>query len=58
MNKKEISEIKKLLNPVHQTISRIAGCYVSAEKEKIVTFSNHFQLLEEEEIFTTRRNWQ
>ena len=51
MNKKEIAEIKKLLNPVHQTISRIAGCYVSAEKEKIMTFSNSFGLLEEEEVF-------
>lgn len=51
MNKKEIAEIKKLLNPVHQTISRIAGCYVSAEKEKIMTFSQNFGLLEEEEVF-------
>ena len=51
MNKKEIAEIKKLLNPVHQTITRIAGCYVSAEKEKIVTFSKNFGLLDEEEIF-------
>lgn len=51
MNKKEIAEIKKLLNPVHQTISRIAGCYVSAEKEKIITFSQNFGLLEEEEVF-------
>lgn len=51
MNKKEIAEIKKLLLPTKQTISRIAGCYVSAEKEKITTFSQSFQLLEEEEVF-------
>ena len=51
MNKKEIAEIRKLLNPVHQTISRIAGCYVSAEKEKIMTFSQSFAMLEEEEVF-------
>jgi len=51
MNKKEISEIRKLLNPVHQTISRIAGCYVSAQKEKIVSFARSFGLLEEEEIY-------
>lgn len=51
MNKKEIAEIKKLLNPTRQTISRICGCYVSAEKEKIMTFSKSFGLLEEEEIF-------
>ena len=51
MNKKEISEIKKLLHPTRQTISRIAGCYVSAEKEKIVTFAQSFGLLGEEETF-------
>lgn len=51
MNKKETAEIRKLLMPERQTISRIAGCYVSAEKEKITTFSQSFGLLEEEEIF-------
>ena len=51
MNKKEIAEIRKQLQPVRQTISRIAGCYVSAEKEKITTFSESFALLEEEEVF-------
>ncbi len=51
MNKKEIAEIKKLLTATRQTISRIAGCYVSAEKEKITTFNQSFGLLEEEEIF-------
>ena len=33
MNKKEIAEIKKQLNPTRQTITRICGCYVSAEKK-------------------------
>ena len=51
MNKKEIAEIKKQLNPTRQTITRICGCYVSAEKEKITTFSQSFGILEEEEIF-------
>ena len=51
MNKKEVSEIKKLLDPRNQTLSRIAGCYVSAEKEIISTFSSSLALLEEEEIF-------
>ena len=51
MNKKEIAEIRKQLNPTRQTITRICGCYVSAEKEKITTFSQSFGLLEEEEIF-------
>lgn len=51
MNKKEIAEIRKILLPTRQTITRIAGCYVSAEKEKITTFTKSFQLLEEEEVF-------
>ena len=51
MNKKEVAEIRKQLNPTRQTITSICGCYVSAEKEKITTFSQSFGLLEEEEIF-------
>ena len=51
MNKKEISEIKKQLTVQKNTFTRIAGCYVSVEKEKITTFSQMFQRLEEEEIF-------
>ena len=51
MNKKEISEIKKQLTVQKNTFTRIAGCYVSAEKEKITTFSQMFQRLEEEEMF-------
>lgn len=51
MNKKEIAEIRKQLTADRQTFSRIAGCYVSAQKEKITTFSLSFQLLEEEEVF-------
>lgn len=51
MNKKEISEIKKQLTTRKNTFTRIAGCYVSAEKEKITTFSQMFQRLEEEEMF-------
>ena len=51
MNKKEIAEIKKQLSPTRQTITRICGCYVSAEKEKITTFSQSFGILEEEEVF-------
>lgn len=51
MNKKEISEIKKQLTTQKNTFTQIAGCYVSAEKEKITTFSQMFQRLEEEEVF-------
>ena len=51
MNKKEVSEIKKQLAPDKNAISRIAGCYVSAEKEKIISFSESFGMLPEEELF-------
>lgn len=51
MNKKEISEIKKQLTTQKNTFTRITGCYVSAEKEKITTFSQMFQRLEDEEVF-------
>lgn len=51
MNRKEVSEIKKQLSKQKNTFTRIAGCYVSAEKEKITTFSRMFQRLEEEEAF-------
>jgi len=51
LNKKEVSEIKKQLTTQKNSFTRIAGCYVSAEKEKITTFSQMFQRLEEEETF-------
>lgn len=51
MNKKEVSEIKKQLTTQKNSFTQIAACYVSAEKEKITTFSRMFQRLEEEEIF-------
>lgn len=37
MEKKEISEIRKLLKPESCVLTRIAGCYVSNEKEKVST---------------------
>lgn len=51
MNKKEISEIKKQFTPANCAITRICGCYVSAEKEKLATFQEAFLPLPEEEIF-------
>ena len=35
MNKKECNEIKKLFTPANCAISRICGCYVDAEKNKV-----------------------
>lgn len=51
MNKKEISEIKKLFTNKKCCISRICGCYVDGCKNKITTFREAFLSLPEEEIF-------
>jgi len=49
MNKKEISEIKRLLSKDHCRVDRIAGCYVSNEKKKIMTMEEAFLSLPDEE---------
>ena len=51
MNKKEISEIKKQLTPANCAITRICGCYVDAEKNKVTQFTQAFLSLPEEEMF-------
>ena len=51
MNKKEIAEIKKQFTPSNCAITRICGCYVNAEKEKVTTFKDAFLSLPEEEMF-------
>ncbi len=51
MNKKEISEIKKTLNPQKSVITRICGCYVDNEKNIRFTSKEAFHALSEEEAF-------
>ncbi len=51
MNKKDIAEIRKQFTEARCAISRICGCYVSAEKEKVTTFKEAFLSLEQEEMF-------
>lgn len=51
MNKKEILEIKKLFTNDKCCISRICGCYVDGNKNKITTFKEAFLSLPEEEIY-------
>lgn len=51
MNKKEVSEIKKLFTPARCAITRICGCYVDAEKEKRTELKEAFLSLSEEEAF-------
>ena len=35
MNKKEVAEIKKLFKPEMCNLTRICGCYVDSEKQKV-----------------------
>lgn len=51
MNKKEILEIRKQFSPQKNTVTRICGCYVDADKEKRTTFQEAFFALPEEEAF-------
>lgn len=51
MNKKEVSEIKKLFSPANCSISRICSCYVDAEKNKRTELKEAFLSLPEEEAF-------
>lgn len=51
MNKKEISEIKKLFTKERCCIDRICGCYVDGEKNKVVEFKEAFLSIPEEEMY-------
>lgn len=51
MNKKEISEIKKLFTPEDAVINKLCGCYVDGEKNVICKLGQSFHLFSEEECF-------
>lgn len=51
MNKKEISEIKKLFTPDKCAITRICGCYVDHEKQIKTQLKEAFLALPQEEMF-------
>lgn len=51
MNKKEILEIRKQFTPANCVITRICGCYVNHEKEKICQSKQAFLAMPEEEAF-------
>lgn len=51
MNKKDILEIKRRYKKDAHNFTRIAGCYVNNEKEKVLSFSESPLELEEEEFF-------
>ena len=51
MNKKDIMEIKRRFKKESCTFTRMCGCYVDAEKNKIVDFGQTFLNLEDEEFY-------
>lgn len=51
MNRKEILEIRKQFSPANCAITRIAGCYVDHEKNKVMQTKDAFLALPEEEAF-------
>lgn len=51
MTKKEISELKKQYQKDGGCITRICGCYVGGEKEKITSFREAFYALQEEDTY-------
>lgn len=51
MNSKEIAEIKKTFKEDRSSISRICGCYVDGEKNKVTEFKEAFLALPEEDLF-------
>ncbi|MBO5246891.1 MAG: DUF4317 family protein [Eubacterium sp.] len=51
MNKKEIMEVKRRFKKEACTFTRMCGCYVDAEKNKVVNFGQTFLNLEEEEFY-------
>ena len=49
MNKKEISEIRRRLNPERAALRRIRGCYVNNNREIVSMFSQSPNTMPEEE---------
>ena len=51
MNKKEILELKRRFKKDEATFTRLVGCYVDGNRNKICTFGGKFLTLEEEEYY-------
>lgn len=51
MNKKEINEVKKIFTPANCSLTRIASCYVDAEKNKRAELKEAFLSLPDDEAF-------
>ena len=51
MNKKDISELKRRLKKETCTFTRMCGCYVDADRNKVTKIAETFLNLEDEEFF-------
>ncbi|MCR5418613.1 MAG: DUF4317 domain-containing protein [Lachnospiraceae bacterium] len=51
MTRKDLLELKRRLKKEECAFTRMTGCYVSGNKEKVVTFSESFLNLPDEEFF-------
>lgn len=51
MNKRDVMELRRRFKKDNCTISRLAGCYVDAYKNKLLTFNENFLNLPEDEFY-------
>jgi len=51
MNRKDILELKRRMKKEDCTFTRMCGCYVNGERNKVVTFGETFLNLEDEEFY-------
>ena len=51
MNRKDILELKRRLKKDDCTFTRMCGCYVDGNRNKVVTFGETFLNLEDEEFY-------
>lgn len=51
MTKRDILELKRRLKKSECTFTKMSGCYVNANKEKVLTFNQDFRDLKEEEYY-------
>ena len=51
MNKKDVMELKRRLKKDQCTFTKMCGCYVNGNKEKILTSQETFLNIEEEEFY-------
>ena len=54
MNKKDILELKRRFKKDACTFTRLCGCYVDADHNKVTTFGETFLNLEDEEFYKYR----